>query len=141
MALQKCPKCEINYIRDGEKYCDVCRREMKSAFHDAEDQNLCIECGEHTALDGQELCAYCLADKRRREKLEKLMEKPTPLELDMEQLDEIEVPTAAGIPSEDLNEMNKEFGDDEEDDIEAGGEEDGEDDEAESELLSYIHDE
>lgn len=29
MALRKCPRCELNYIKDDEKYCNVYRREMK----------------------------------------------------------------------------------------------------------------
>ena len=29
MALKKCPRCEINYVREGEKYCDVCKRYRK----------------------------------------------------------------------------------------------------------------
>ena len=31
MALHKCPKCELNYIREGEDFCEVCKREMKRA--------------------------------------------------------------------------------------------------------------
>ena len=29
MTLSKCPRCELNYITDGEKYCKICRQEMK----------------------------------------------------------------------------------------------------------------
>ena len=37
MALRKCPRCELNYIKDDEKYCNVCRREMKAIS-----QALCV---------------------------------------------------------------------------------------------------
>ena len=29
MKLVKCPRCDLNYIREDEKYCKVCLREMK----------------------------------------------------------------------------------------------------------------
>ncbi len=119
MVLQKCPRCELNYIREDEKYCNVCRREIKGEKDDTEElQNLCMECGENNALKGQELCAYCLGEKRRREKLETLMEQPTAeLDVELTQLDEIDVPTNADIPSEDLQEIHKEFAD-EDDELE-----------------------
>ena len=29
MGFIKCPRCELNYIREEEQYCSVCKREMK----------------------------------------------------------------------------------------------------------------
>ena len=29
MGLIKCPRCELNYIQEGEGYCKICKREMK----------------------------------------------------------------------------------------------------------------
>ena len=29
MGLRKCPRCELNYIRDDEQLCNVCKRHMK----------------------------------------------------------------------------------------------------------------
>ena len=29
MKLVKCPRCDLNYIQETEKYCKVCLREMK----------------------------------------------------------------------------------------------------------------
>ena len=47
MALRKCPRCELNYIKDDEKYCNVCRREMKGGDSEPEDSIvMCSECGE-----------------------------------------------------------------------------------------------
>ena len=124
MALRKCPKCELNYIKDDEKYCNICKRDMKREADETDDlQNLCIECGENKALRGQDVCGYCLAEKRRREKLEKLMDNPSMLDMEMEQLDEIEVPSSSDIPTDDLNDIHKEFGDEDENDAEADGDE------------------
>ena len=30
MKLVKCPRCELNYITENEKYCKVCLREMRA---------------------------------------------------------------------------------------------------------------
>ena len=29
MGFIKCPRCELNYIREEEQYCPVCKREMR----------------------------------------------------------------------------------------------------------------
>ena len=29
MGYIKCPRCELNYIKEGEDYCDVCKAELK----------------------------------------------------------------------------------------------------------------
>ena len=72
MALRKCPKCELNYIREDEELCEVCKREMKRAQahikHAQEESEedeviLCSECGEATAARGGELCLSCIKAK------------------------------------------------------------------------------
>ena len=75
MALRKCPKCELNYIREGEQYCNVCLRAMKNGRIQAEpaaeeEETLCSECGEATAVHGSDLCADCLREKKRQAELE-----------------------------------------------------------------------
>lgn len=75
MALRKCPKCELNYIREGEQYCNVCLRAMKNGRIQAEpaaeeEETLCSECGEAPAVHGSDLCADCLREKKRQAELE-----------------------------------------------------------------------
>lgn len=79
MALHKCPKCELNYIREGEDFCEVCKREMKRAQahirqveQESEDDEviLCSECGEAPVVRGGELCISCLKEKKRQVELE-----------------------------------------------------------------------
>ena len=64
MGLKKCPKCELNYIKDDEKLCNVCKRSAKLS-DDSEEETLCIECGEHPAMRGKELCAECYRESLR----------------------------------------------------------------------------
>ncbi|MBR3381926.1 MAG: hypothetical protein IKG85_02660 [Clostridia bacterium] len=64
MGLRKCPRCELNYIKDDEKLCNVCRRSAKLS-DESEEETVCIECGEHPALKGKELCAECYRESIR----------------------------------------------------------------------------
>ena len=61
MKLSKCPRCELNYITETEKYCKVCLREMKG---DApkEEIELCSVCNETPALPGRDVCVFCLKE-------------------------------------------------------------------------------
>ena len=100
MALHKCPKCELNYIREGEDFCEVCKREMKRAQahnrHSEEESDqdeviLCSECGEAPAVRGGELCIACLKEKKRQVELENASAVPTDEEFDDEDLLEDEI--------------------------------------------------
>lgn len=58
MTLSKCPRCELNYITDGEKYCKICRQEMKGEpVH--EEIEMCTMCGEHPVMPGKDICLFC----------------------------------------------------------------------------------
>lgn len=128
MALRKCPRCELNYIRDDEKYCNVCRREMKGGSNDADDGlTMCSECGENPAVKGSDLCAICLREARRQEKqadsVSDTINDPEDLVLGEVALDEMEVPMPVDgeIPESELNEIDKELSSD--DDLEEYDEE------------------
>jgi hypothetical protein len=95
MALHKCPKCELNYIREGEEFCEVCTREMKrvqarirQTDEDGEETEviMCSECGEQPAARGGELCLSCLKEKKRQVVLENATVLPTDDEFDDEDL-------------------------------------------------------
>ena len=98
MALSKCPRCELNYAKKGETYCDVCLKELKriqSRMIRAEDEEeheagpiLCTECGEHNAVKGSELCAECLREQKRQQELENAAD--LNLDLDVEPPEEEE---------------------------------------------------
>ena len=66
MALVKCPRCELNYMNEGEKMCSVCRKELHGESEQYDVIELCSECGENPVVPGQELCASCLKEFARR---------------------------------------------------------------------------
>lgn len=58
MKLIKCPRCELNYIQESEKFCMVCLREMKGeAVRD--EMELCSVCNAAPALPGKDVCLSC----------------------------------------------------------------------------------
>ncbi|MDO4564384.1 MAG: hypothetical protein Q4C04_02075 [Clostridia bacterium] len=89
MALKKCPICELNYIRDGEKVCHVCLKAKKGLDKDEDEILMCIECGEKTVVKGQELCIDCLKEAQRQAELE--------LAADKVRQDEIDIPLEESI--------------------------------------------
>ena len=61
MTLTKCPRCELNYITDGEQYCKICRMEMKGEPV-RDDIELCTMCGEHPVMPGKDVCIFCMKE-------------------------------------------------------------------------------
>ncbi|MBR6006782.1 MAG: hypothetical protein IK064_04065 [Clostridia bacterium] len=128
MGYKKCPKCELNYIRDDQQFCDICSRKYKS--FDEEEQTevvMCSECGEHPAMKGKDLCAACYKESIRQENYSKQPKPPVVTSIGMEDpdLDEVEVPIDnTEIPEDELTEVETDF---DADDGEDSEEEDGED--------------
>ena len=58
MKLVKCPRCDLNYIREDDKYCKVCLREMKGEPTN-DDMELCSVCNAAPALPGKDVCLFC----------------------------------------------------------------------------------
>ena len=115
MGLRKCPRCELNYIKEGETLCNVCRRAAKHE-EEPEEELMCIECGEHPALKGKELCAECYKESLRQQKLQK-QRRATVDGVDFEVVDEVggvslpdeEIPTG-NLPDEIADEFEEELG-------------------------------
>ena len=84
MTIRKCPKCEVNYIKDDEQVCSICLREIKHSIRDTTEGEemiiICTECGETPAMYGTELCAECLKEKNRQTELESAVELDTEFE-------------------------------------------------------------
>ncbi|MCH5279750.1 MAG: hypothetical protein J1E60_08200 [Christensenellaceae bacterium] len=120
MGLKKCPKCELNYIRDDQKLCEVCGRKHKISDDEEQEVLMCIECGEHPAMKGKELCTYCFKESLRQEQLIKQRKAASAIEIDDAEtddvgIDDIEVPLDdEGIPEDEINDMDDGFEDNDE---------------------------
>ncbi len=118
MGLKKCPRCELNYIKDDEKLCNVCRRSARKEPDESDEQeSLCIECGEHPAMKGRDVCALCYKEMMRQEQLQNQRKTPiSGLDLDDVELKEVDVPITDDIPAEEIadidDDLNDEFDDD-----------------------------
>lgn len=61
MRFVKCPRCDLNYITESERYCKVCLREMKGDS-EQDEVELCSVCNEAPALPGRDMCLFCLKE-------------------------------------------------------------------------------
>ena len=64
-----CPRCELNYILEGEGYCGVCKAELKigpqlmfSAQEENHEQILCPICKQRYMSENDEMCEQCRED-------------------------------------------------------------------------------
>lgn len=61
MKFVKCPRCELNYITESERFCKVCLREM-NGDGEQDEVELCSVCNEAPALPGRDVCLFCLKE-------------------------------------------------------------------------------
>ena len=117
MNLIKCPRCDLNYIREDEKYCKVCLREMKGEKQ-AEEMELCSVCNEEPCLPGKDVCLFCLKEMNKSNNEEDTEEETDPVDTntigdmdDVSGMDEIipEVEDDTGIPSQEFGEIENEL--------------------------------
>ena len=119
MQLIKCPRCDLNYIREDEKYCKVCLRELKGEKN-TEEVELCSICNEEPALPGRDVCIFCLKEMNKSNSLpeEQEEENAEPVDTnsigDMDSvsgMDEIipEVEEDSDIPSQEFGEIENEL--------------------------------
>ena len=69
----KCPRCELNYILEGEDYCQICKMEMNhnpdgedDFFDNLENMELCPSCGVNYIKEGENMCLECRGKFTRR---------------------------------------------------------------------------
>lgn len=67
----KCPRCELNYILKKDKFCDVCKNEMKAGILEENDLDdfeleegleLCPICKANYISEGETMCASCMEE-------------------------------------------------------------------------------
>ena len=119
MNLVKCPRCDLNYIREDEKYCKVCLRELKGEKN-ADEVELCSICNEEPALPGRDVCLFCLKEMNKSNSLPEEQEEGTAEPVDTNSIgdmdsvsgmDEIipEVEDDSDIPSQEFGEIENEL--------------------------------
>lgn len=120
MTLEKCPRCELNYILDGDSLCTVCKREVRGEVNEPDDlPELCSECGELPAVPGSELCMSCLKEMNRRVASTTTTDDPIDvvedpaLEIDsVSAMDEIELDISDDMEEEGFEDEDESFDDD-----------------------------
>ena len=68
MGFIKCPRCELNYIKEEEQYCSVCKREMKGEVHE-DPFELCSICNENPVMPGKDVCKDCYKEMTQQQGL------------------------------------------------------------------------
>ena len=101
MKLVKCPRCELNYITENEKYCKV---------------ELCSVCNEAPALPGRDVCLFCLKEmnggntNRDENEPEEAVEASSLVSIDpVSTMDEIIPEIDEDIPSQEFGEIESEL--------------------------------
>ena len=119
MQLVKCPRCDLNYIREDEKYCKICLRELKGEKN-PEEVELCSICNEEPALPGRDVCLFCLKEMNKSNSLPEEQEEGSTEPVDTNSIgdmdsvsgmDEIipEVEDDSDIPSQEFGEIENEL--------------------------------
>ena len=110
MGFIKCPRCELNYIKEEEQYCSVCKREMKGESHD-DPFELCSVCNENPVMPGKDVCLVCYKEMNQQQGLrdDSADAQETPdVSLDMEDvtdMQEIELDTLGDDMPEEIGEQ------------------------------------
>ena len=132
MGFIKCPRCELNYIREEEQYCSVCKREMKGESHD-DPFELCSICNENPAMPGKDVCLLCYKEMTQQQGLrdDAVEEEETAdvSALDMGDVSEMEEIELDGLPEDMPEDIGEQISLEEE-----KSKEDAEDDEEEEDI-------
>ena len=69
MKYKKCPRCQLNYIREDWDICSVCQDELagkKSIFDEEEEVLICPYCNKRTMEIDQVMCHFCQAKRHTK---------------------------------------------------------------------------
>ena len=126
MGFIKCPRCELNYIREEELYCPVCKREMKGEALD-DPFELCSICNENPVMPGKDVCYMCYKEMNQQQGLrdDAIEEQESPdVSLDMEDVSEMEEIELEALPEDMPEEIGEQISLEEEKSKEADDEDD-----------------
>ena len=106
MGFIKCPRCELNYIREEEQYCSVCKREMKGESRE-DPFELCSICNENPVMPGKDVCLICYKEMNQQQGLrDSVIDSADSADVslgmeDVSEMEEIELDTLPGdVPDE-----------------------------------------
>ena len=102
MGFIKCPRCELNYIKEEEQYCPVCKREMKGEVHE-DPFELCSICNENPVMPGKDVCMVCYKEMTQQQGLhdDTMDENETPdVSIDMEDVSDMEEIELGTLPED-----------------------------------------
>lgn len=119
MEYRKCPRCELNYIRDGEKLCGVCKNAVLTSCEPDEDDDLvviCSECGENRAMNGSMLCANCMRNLREPV-LKGIDDTILFKDIGIGEMEKLEIPVDDSIPESELIEIDSELSSSEDEEL------------------------
>lgn len=111
MAFIKCPRCELNYIKEEEQFCPVCKREMKGESHE-DPFELCSICNENPVMPGKDVCLICYKEMTQQQGLHDtaIDESDTAdVSLDMEDVSEMEEIELDAMPEEVPEELGEQL--------------------------------
>ena len=57
MKYIKCPICELNYIVEGEKMCEICKN--KGNYRDEDEEYICPICYKNKLAYDEVICKKC----------------------------------------------------------------------------------
>ena len=133
MKFIKCPRCELNYMTESERYCKVCLREM-NGDGEQDELELCSVCNEAPALPGRDVCLFCLKEMNGQNQTDDQADAESAVNPDairsmddvsaMDEIPEIDSDIPAGEYSEMENELSLESMQEDEADEEQEDEED-----------------
>ncbi len=130
MGFIKCPRCELNYIREEELYCPVCKREMKGEALD-DPFELCSICNENPVMPGKDVCYMCYKEMNQQQGLrdDAIEEQESPdVSLDMEDVSEMEEIELEALPEDMPEEIGEQISLEEEKSKEADDDDDEDED-------------
>ena len=131
MGFIKCPRCELNYIKEEEQYCPVCKREMKGEVHE-DPFELCSICNENPVMPGKDVCMVCYKEMTQQQGLhdDTMEENETPdVSLGMEDVTDMEEIELDTMPEDMPAEIGEQISLEEEKSREAEEDDEDEDDE------------
>ena len=151
-AYKKCPRCDLNWIKQDEDYCPVCKAElkMKGGIHlleddeNTEEERVCPICHINLLEEGEDCCPQCKAERENVAEDSTAETDPDTDESWKDYVDvddegeDVKLDESDEISLAELEESEKEYDDDEPDDFDesisfSNSDDDFDDDEEEEE--------